>query len=210
MMRVKFNSMTISRTIAAFLAGIVIALKNLFAPFSIFTVASGNSILMRFINMVFPLCHLCSFQLLMSKRVSKLGATRRTIFSNQSPLFIFWHWLATDWTRRLYGKTVWAYLIFLVNIMTAIVTYFTSFPNSMSICFENSGTRNTKRIFSWRSIYGDHGDWFSACFAWFEGCLITRFADAIFTTVILTNHAQVFSHTAIIPQLPGLEVNYEM
>lgn len=210
MMRMKLNGMTVSRMFPALLAGVIIAFKNMITPFGIFRFSPGNIVLMAFINVVFPLCDLRPLQLFVGRWVRNLAATERAHFPEQSALFESGHWLSANRARNFYRQTIGANLILLVNVMAALFADFTAFTHAASISFQMRCAGGAGWIYSRLTHYCYLRCGFSALRARLARCHSAGFANSILSTILAANHAQVFRHTAIIPQLPNLQVNYEV
>lgn len=209
-MRMQIYSMTITRTLSAFLTGVIIAFKYMLAPFNVFTFTSGNSVLMGFVYVVFPLGLLGAFSLLAGSWMCQFRASFRTEFTKHSTFTIFWHQLITNRTRCLNTNTGFAKLVKEIGSVRTFAAHSASSTNRVGISLQMRSTSYTSRVLSWFSHYGYLRCWLSAYWARYTRLLLTCFTNSIFPTVFVTNFAQIFSHTAIIPQLPDLGVNYEM
>lgn len=129
MMWMQFNSMTISRTITAFLTGVLIALKNYLSPLGIFAFVSGVSVLVRYINVIFPLGLICFFGLCAGGWVSEFITVTRADLAKLTTFLVFWHWLTADRAGYFDCKTIWANQNNRGNLEGALPTNSTRSPN---------------------------------------------------------------------------------
>lgn len=209
-MGVQHNSVTIAAMVSTFLAGVIIALKYLLAPFFIFGSIAGESIFVSFINMVFPLGLICFFSLFSSCWVCNFGASKRTELTEFTALAVFWHRLIADWAGDFDTKAFGAELIKEIYFRRPIAAYGARPTNSTGISFIASGAGNAGCVFSWLARHGDRRGEFTATGTRLHVGIVARLADAILSTVGITDDTSVLCHIAIIPHLPDLKVKYEM
>ena len=205
MMRMQLNRLTVPAFQSAFLARIIIALVNRLAPFFVFVTTASNIVLVRFINMVFKPCLLRPCCLFVRGWMKKFVTPKRAGTSQKPTFLILWHVVSAMRAFRFFLKAIWTHLIFLVNVMSANITDFTSFPDSMSIRFCAGSTSNTGFIFSRFTKHCYLWSRFTAIRAGYNRIGLTRITHAEIPAVFFANDTQVFSHTAIIPQLPDLK-----
>ena len=203
-MGVQHNSVTIAAMVSTFLAGVIIALKYLLAPFFIFGSIAGESIFVSFINMVFPLGLICFFSLFSSCWVCNFGASKRTELSEHSTLSILWHRFSADGALDFNIQAVWAKLIERINILTALLAYLTGLADAARISLIARSAGDTSCIFGWLTHHGYRWSKYTTISTWFHIGLIARFTDAVFAAVRLTDKTPILCHTTIISQLPEL------
>lgn len=104
-MRMQVDCLPIPRMRAAFLAGVIISFKYLFAPVNVFGAQAGKVVLMRLRRMGRALgligLYRCNRSLLMGFAMGNTGA--RACATKPTLSFVFWHGLLADRARRNEG-----------------------------------------------------------------------------------------------------------
>lgn len=203
--RVQFDSVAVSATIPAVLAGIVIALKNRAAPEPIFYLAAGYVVLMGLVNMILPACRLRSFRLFGGVWMGQLGASLGAHLSKHPALAIFRHRLGAYWTGRGYRHTLSAHLVKCVKVMRSFLAHFARYSNAPGISLQSGRARHAGGILDGLPQNGYGLKRFTALAARNKSGAVARITNAIVSAIHLALDAPILCHIAIIPQLPDLE-----
>lgn len=204
-MRMQLNGMTVPTTSTAFLAGVIIAFVNRLTPFFVFCIPTCNVVLVRFINMVFKSCFLCLLCLFSCCWMVDFRAFTRAVFSNSASFYVFRHFAFADRAFRFYAFALFAKLVEEIYFVRANPAYGARPTDFMSIRFCAGGTSNASFILSRLSHYRYLRSGFTAIRARDNRIGLTGRTHTENPAVFFTDNTQVFSHIAIIPQLPDLK-----
>jgi len=206
-MRVQVDSVTITITSAAFLAGVIVALENGFAPFGIFGLAAGYVVLMALVYVPRPFGLLRFLCLLMRHWVGDLGATVRADLAQPTTLAIFRHRFAADGARNHDAHAVGTHLVSLTKIVGALAAYLAGYTNTPSVCLGASGAGNAGCVFDGLAQGRNRRGWLAALSTRSKGGAVAIITNAVVPAVCSALDTSVLCHIAIIPQLPDLEKN---
>lgn len=204
-MRMQFNRFTVPAFQPAFLARVIIALINSLAPLFVFVTRTRNFILVRFINMICKPFNLPSYYAFAWSWVCFFRTCRRAVFSNPAAFYIFRHFTFTNWAGGFYRRAIFTELVKETDVCGANTTHGARPTDFMSICLRAGSASNTGFILSRFTHHGYLWSRFSAIRARYNRIGLTGRTHAESTAVFFTDDAQVFSHIAIIPQLPDLK-----
>lgn len=204
-MWMQFNCFTVPAFQSAFLACVIIALINRLAPFLVFITRTCNFILMRFINVICKPFYLTKNNTFRRSWVCFFRTCCRAVFSNSAALYVFRHFTFTNWACRFYRGAFFAQLIKEINISRADTAHSARPTDFMSIRLRAGSASNAGFILSRFAHYGYLRSWFTAIRARYNRIGLTGRTHAENTAVFFADDTQVFSHIAIIPQLPDLK-----
>ena len=202
---VQFDSVTVAIMCTAFLAGVIVALKDGLSPNLIFVLVACYAVLMALVNVPRPSGALCLLILFWRRWICDLGASLRTHLAQHTPLAVFGHRLATHRTRHGYRHALGAHLISLTEIMRSLSAYLAGDADAPRVRFQASSTRYAGGIFDGLTVDVQCRHWFTTLAARRKSGTIARFAKSIFPAVCFALDTSVLCHVAIIPQLPDLE-----
>lgn len=204
-MRMQLNCFAVPAFQSAFLAGVIITLVNRLAPFLVFITRTRNFILVRFINVICKPFYLTENNTLRRSWVCFFRTSARAVFSYTTPFYIFRHFVFANRTLRFYALALIAQLIKEVYAIRANATNRARPTDFMSVRLCAGSASNTGFIFPSLTHYSYLRSRLTAIRARYNRIGLTGRAHAESTAVFFADDTQVFSHTAIIPQLPDLK-----
>lgn len=208
--RVKSDGLSVSAALAAILACVIVSVINGLAPAFVFVRSAGDSVLVRLVYVAFPPGFLSALRLFTCSRMSKFRTTSRAELACTATFYKLRHRLFAYRAGGRYVLAIGAKLIKGINVLAALPAHLARLSDAACARLVSSGTGQAGRVFGGLSHDGDGGCHLSAGGTRLNVGLVAGWANAVLPAICLTVNTSVFSHDAIISQLPYCEANYGM